>query len=305
MLNFTNIPISVYQGVKDTTGTVTSLSDFLTNVDRETISRLRSTQDPGLRKRLKLSLPQACISGTFSPKRSATNLTKHSGLICVDIDRKDNMHVPNFDTLKDDLFCLLNNVAYASRSVSGAGYFLIVPLAYPEEHRAQFTQLVNDFKEKKLYIDKACGDVSRLRCQSFDPDAYININAKPYKGLYTPPCRPDKMHFPNCYISHDADRTLKRVHSLCAFIAQYRIDLTASYHDWIRVGASLASLGEVGRKYFHLCSSQNKRYRQYETDNLFTSLLRAPASSRRATIATFFFMCSRHFVNPADYDWSN
>ena len=112
-----------------------------------------------------MSLPQATIIGVFSPTRSAENLVRHSGLICVDIDRKDNEHIENFDTLIEDVLSRIEEVAYASHSVSGRGYFVIIPLGYPQLHKAQFEQLVRVFADMGIYIDRACGDVCRLRCR--------------------------------------------------------------------------------------------------------------------------------------------
>ena len=128
MKHFKEIEITVYNGVRDTTGHRSTLFDFLHNVDYDRINRLRATADADERKRIKLSLPQATISGVFSPTRSAENLVSHSGLICVDIDGKDNQHIENFDTLIEDVLSQIEEVAYASRSVSGNGYFVIMPL---------------------------------------------------------------------------------------------------------------------------------------------------------------------------------
>ena len=69
----------------------------------------------------------ACISGIFQPTRKAENLVKHSGLICVDIDRQDNLQIDNWDEVKQEL-SKLPQIAYASLSVSGNGYFVTIPL---------------------------------------------------------------------------------------------------------------------------------------------------------------------------------
>lgn len=104
-MNFHEIEISVYRGVRDTVGTKSTLLDFLNNVDYDTIDELRKTTDPVRRKELKLLLPQATISGVFAPTRKVENLVKHSGLICVDIDKKDNLDYLQFASLIEDLFC--------------------------------------------------------------------------------------------------------------------------------------------------------------------------------------------------------
>lgn len=282
-MNFNEIEISVYNDVRDTQGHRSTLFDFLNNVDYDAIKALRSTTDPVRRKQIKLSLPQATISGVFAPTRSADNLIKHSGLICVDIDRKDNFHISNFETLIDDVIRHLNEVTYAAHSVSGKGYFLIIPLKYPERHKAQFNQLVRDFDDMGIKVDRACGDVCRLRCQSFDLHQYINLNASQYAGVYHE-LRPIRRLF--TYTSNFGDE--EKVAVLCREIAYRHIDLTTSYEEWVKIGAALSTLGESGRKWFHLCSEQNCGYKPSECDRKFDNLLR---STRRIGLGTFFYAC--------------
>ena len=283
-MNFHDIEITVYKGVRDTIGHRSTLFKFLENVEYDAIHELRSTTDANRKKQIKLSLPQATISGVFAPTRSAENLVKHSGLICVDIDRKDNLHIENFDTLIPDVLSHIEEVAYASRSVSGNGYFVIIPLKYPEEHKAQFEKLIRVFDEMGITIDKACGDVSRLRCQSYDIHQYVNMSAKPFSGIYREP----KSIFPKYTYDYDEFDTEDKVANLCREISQRHIDLTGTYDDWVKIGAALSSLGENGRQWFHLCSSQNSGYNAKECDHKFNNLLR---SNRRIGVGTFFHYC--------------
>lgn len=283
-MKFQDIQISVYRGVRDTKGHISTLSDFLSNVEYDAIQELRSCSDPEKRKRIKLSLPQATISGIFSPTRAAENLVRHSGLICVDIDKKDNLHLGNLDTLIQDTLSRIDEVAYASQSVSGNRYFVIIPLKYPEAHKAHFEKLVRDFAALDIVIDRACGDVSRLRCQSYDLHQYINLEAKPYEGLYHEP-KPIRHVFSYNFSDIDAE---DKVTGLCRIISQQHIDLTANYEDWMKIGAALSSLGESGRQWFHLCSAQNDKYNAAECDRKFNNLLR---SNRRIGIGTFFYLC--------------
>lgn len=283
-MKFQDIQISVYRGVRDTKGHISTLFEFLNNVEYDAIQELRSCTDQDRRKQIKLSLPQATISGIFSPTRAAGNLVRHSGLICVDIDGKDNPHIANFNTLIEDTLSQLDEVAYASRSVSGNGYFVIIPLKYPEAHKAHFEKLVRDFAALDIVIDRACGDVSRLRCQSFDLHQYINLSAKPYEGLYHEP-KPVRPTYTYNFSGIDAE---DKVMQLCREIANRGIDLTGSYDDWMKIGAALSSLGESGRQWFHLCSAQNQKYNAAECDRKFNNLLR---SNRRICIGTFFYLC--------------
>ena len=288
-LNFHEIEITVYRGVRDTTGHRSTLHEFLHNVEYDAINELRATSDPIRKKQIKLSLPQGTISGVFSPTRSADNLIKHSGLICVDIDRKDNLHISNFDTLTEDALRHLEQVAYASRSVSGNGYFLIIPLKFPNRHKQQFEALIRTFKDMGINIDRACGDVSRLRCQSYDLHQYINLNAIPFDGVYQEPRPVRKYNFD--FGTVDAE---DKVAQYCREIAHCHIDLTANYDDWTKIGMALSSLGEGGRQWFHLCSSQNPKYNAAECDRKFNNFLR---SSNRIGIGTFFYLCKNAGIN--------
>lgn len=284
MKSFQEIEITVYLGVKDRIGHLSTLHDFLTNVDASAIAELRSCSDAERKRQIKMSLQQATISGVFSPTRSAENLVRHSGLICVDIDRKDNEHIENFDTLIEDVLSRIEEVAYAAHSVSGKGYFVIILLRYPQLHKAQFEQLVRVFANIGINIDRACGDVCRLRCQSYDERPYINFDAKTFSGIYHEPKKACAWH--QCgYAESDVEEMVAR---LCREIAMQHIDITANYEDWVKIGAALSSLGESGRQWFHLCSSQNSGYNPTECDRKFNNLLR---STRQIGIGTFFYYC--------------
>lgn len=286
MKSFNEIEITVYCGVKDRIGHHSTLHDFLTNVDVSAIEELRSCADAERKRQIKMSLPQATISGVFSPTRSAENLVQHSELICVDIDRKDNEHIENFDTLIEDVLSRIEEVAYAAHSVSGKGYFVIIPLRYPQLHKAQFEQLVRVFADMGIYIDRACGDVCRLRCQSYDEHPFINLDAKPFSGIYREPKKPRQW----CQCGIVESEVEEKVARLCRELAMRHIDLTANYEDWVKIGAALSSLGENGRQWFHLCSSQNSKYKPSECDRKFNNLLR---STRQIGIGTFFYYCQQ------------
>ena len=289
MKSFQEIEITVYRGVKDRIGHLSTLHDFLTNVDVSAIAELRSYTDAERKRQIKMSLPQATISGVFSPTRSAENLVQHSELICVDIDRKDNEHIENFDTLIEDVLSRIEEVTYAAHSVSGKGYFIIIPLRYPQLHKAQFEQLVRVFADMGIYIDRACGDVCRLRCQSYDKHPYINLDAKPFSGIYREPKKPRQW----CQCGYTESDVEEKVARLCREVAMRHIDLTANYEDWVKIGAALSSLGESGRQRFHLCSSQNSGYNPAECDRKFNNLLR---STRQIGIGTFFYYCRQYGI---------
>ncbi len=283
--------ITVYRNMYDTTGGEYMLGQFLLNENfNKDIERLRASTSGAERKSIKRSLPQATISGVFSPSRRTDNLKQHSGLICIDIDSKDNTQVKDFDRLKETLFPTLPWVAYAARSVGGGGYYAIIPIAHPDRHRDHFVALQQEFKERGITIDNACGDVCRMRTLSHDPDPVVNTAVVAYTkcaARETPPPRinPHRHRDPHTVIEEVADR--------CRTIAVMGIDITDGYRNWFQVGAALASLGEEGREFFHVVSSLNPKYSRRHTDRMFTSLLRTRTSTHY-TIATFFYHCKFH-----------
>lgn len=283
--------ISVYNGVKDIYGTSCKLATFL--FDRkhiEEIARLRSLPTKEERNEVKRRLPQACISGIFRPTRRAENLVRHSGLICVDIDKQDNGHIENWSELKNEL-SKLKEIAFVSQSVSGSGYFLIIPLKYPQHHKQQFEQLKRDFERLGVKIDRACGDVSRMRCLSYDESPYINADAIPYTGYYVEP-KPVYN-----YQYSGGDDILDRVAKCCERIEASGTDITGNYDSWFTVGCALSSLGESGRAYFHAVSSMSEKYNHAECDRKFTNLLR---TGKRIGIGSFFEICKDYGITFKD-----
>ena len=111
-------------------------------------------------------------------------LIAHSGLICIDIDEKDNPDVAEFDRL-NELIRIIPYVVYCGHSIGGKGYFVIIPIASPEKHKEHFEALRQDFARCGITIDKSGKDVTRLRIYSYDNTAYINPSAATYERTAT------------------------------------------------------------------------------------------------------------------------
>lgn len=288
---FLDTEISVYNGVTDTKGYVSTVGAFLNDqahIDK--IKYLRTIESKAERNEVKKRLPMATISGIFEPLRKAENLKQHSGLICIDLDRQDNLEVSNWDEVKHQL-SYLRYVAYCGLSVGGNGYFAIIPILYPYYHKQQFDALKGDFQKYGLVIDKACGDVCRMRCLSYDPDPYINTSAELYAGFYKEPIA---VYTP---IDYDNGNELDRVAKCCDLIKKHGIDITGDYLTWFEVGCALASLGESGRSFYHICSQQNPKYNSRETDRKFDNVRK---TCSRIGIGTFFRVCRDYGITFKD-----
>ena len=258
--------ISYYRNVEDNVGTEISLRDFLFNDQhKEQIEYIRSISDEDKQKRLKLQLPVATISGTFAPTCKAENLVAHSNLLCIDIDKKDNMDVDWFDDLKHE-WHNIPQILYAGRSIRGKGWFAIFRIAYPDKHEDQFEALKRDFANSGLIIDKACKNVNRMRFISYDPEPYINEDATLYTKVWVEPKL--TYHSSSAYSGDD----MEQVEKCCHIIEDRSIDITATY----------------------MVSSQNAKYKASETDKKFDNLLRNVSNIK---IGTFFHICSQHGIN--------
>lgn len=281
-----DVPVSLYNGVRDNQGTVVNLSRFLNSrrhIDR--IKALRMERDPEKRKQMKISLPMATVSGVFSPVRSIGNLKSHSGLLCIDLDAKQN---PGHElSAMRRVLESREDTAYVSLSVSGNGLFAIIPLAYPDRQREQFSALKREFKTRYDLVLDDCGDVTRLRALSYDPEPCVNAFAMRYEGIDR-----QELRVPAHSLT-GADGDMRKVNRCVEQIVRYGIDITGSYEEWVAIGMSLCSLGEQGRYYFHAVSRQYPNYQFGETDRKFTALLRG---TKRVGLGTFFYWCSQYGV---------
>lgn len=282
--------ITIFDNVTDTNGRIATLAEFLSTpsqLNRDIIDVIRSSQNnPELQRKLKKRLPQATISGVFEGGRRLANLKKHSGLICIDIDYDDNV-IYNLDKKVEAITKKFDSVLYASKSVSGRGYFLIIPIAYPERHKEHFLALRQLFDHNGINIDRACSDVTRLRCLSYDPDAFYNPDAVPYEPFLVPMPKP----MPKALYGLDKyENREDRVARVCEHIASRGINITRYFDDWIALGYSLASLGERGREFYHIISRQDARYDPKETDSKFDCML---DSNIRSSLGTFFYICGK------------
>ena len=289
-MNIFSRQISVYDGVTDNVGRTMLLSDFLFSSEYKNVIRMmRCVTDKEERDKWKRQLPQATISGVFTPTRAIKNMKQHSGLISVDVDAKENPAITDWEDLKKQL-TILPQIAYCSLSVSGNGVFVIIPLRYPQNHLQQFRQLQIDFDRMGITIDKACSDITRMRCMSYDEHPLINVDVIPYEGVYVEPPKTRLWYFGDS----GSDKDIRLVQQCCEQINRTGVDITSGYDQWLKVGCSLASLGEDGRMYFHICSQQNLEYNESRTDKLFSDLLRR--NYQDVNIATFFWICQQYGI---------
>ena len=286
--NIYNISVSRYDNVFAKSGEPVDLGTFLNDTAyRDKVLEIRAISNKAERDKQKVQLPQVTISGLFDGPHSKENLIKHSGLICVDIDAKGNSGIDDWEYLKRQL-AILPQVAFCGLSLSGNGLYCIIPIKFPQLHQQHFKQLQKDFEKMHITIDPACGDVCRLRGMSYDEHPYFNDNAEEYEGFYTEP----KKIFPKLHFENNSNNTIHKVQAICRKIDSLGIDLTNDFVDWKYICISLATLGETGREFFHICSRQSTKYDYTKCDKMFTDILDRGYQS--VHIGTFFHYCDQH-----------
>lgn len=238
------------------------------------------------KREIKTLLPCYTVSGIFS-ERKESGLIRHSGVVCIDVDQKDNMQVGNFNELKM-LITKIPYVSYCGLSCGGKGYFILIPIEQVNKHREHYRAICDDFERCGIKVDRNCIDISRLRIASFDDKAYINEQAVIYSKMTG---NESELHFRKnetivCNThGFDLENTNTKVERIIREIADRRIDITIDYHTWLEIGAAIANhFGSCGRKSYHDISRFHKDYDVQKTDDQYSACL----NMRNFTIGTLF-----------------
>ncbi|WP_397444836.1 BT4734/BF3469 family protein [Polaribacter sp. R77954] len=255
------------------------------------VEKIRATKDENLKKNLKSKLPAITPSGLFS-KRNSKSLITHSGFMQIDIDFKDNTHIKNYGDLKQQI-SNIKEVAYCGLSVSGNGYWGLIPISEPTKHKQHFEALLLKFKYLGINIDKNCKDVARLRGYSYDNDAYFNHSAEKFNQVLKEEKK--KPFSYNHFVTNHSESTKNKVEKCINLIQSKRIDITASYDNWFSIGCSIANeFGETGRVYFHIISRINEKYSEKETDKQYSHCLK---NTYNYSIATLYYYCKLNNIH--------
>lgn len=280
------ISVSLFAGYENSKpiGTV-SLSDFLLlPTYKEEVEKVRACTDEAQRRKLKSKLPAITPSGIFA-HRCNKGLIWYSGIICIDIDGKDNPSITDWEAVKASVSDI-PGLYYAGLSVGGNGLFMLFKVEKLGKHREHLAALMQDLQGRGLVPDVNCTDVSRLRGASYDPNPVFRWDTLPYSKLL--PIMPTPApHFQSVEIN--GDFTAFRVRRLIEIIEHTGANIADHYRDWYAVGRSLASeFGESGRAWYHIVSSKSAKYKPKECDKQYSRCLR---TCSQTSIKTFFYIC--------------
>lgn len=258
------ITVSLFKTLQCTVPEQVNLWEFLTSESHKRLIEQMRALPPSKSKQLKKSLPAVTPSVLIQEKRDTDHIEKHTGLLCVDIDGKDN-ELP-LDRIFDHLRSL-PYVAFAQRSASGTGYYAIVRIADGNKHLEHFYALESDFAHAGIVIDKSCKDRIRLRLYSFDENRYVNPATTVYTKQMT--ASQKKLYPSKRTVSTDLIAELDEMRSRLL-----HVDVCPTYQAWFEVGCALANeLGEEGRTYYHLLSQGYVGYSEQETNEKYNDCM--------------------------------
>lgn len=302
-----DVTVSLYSGKNDTAGSDVCLKDFiLTDKYRYIIEQVRAGETPEDRHNIKAKMeeyiPSATILGRFS-QRDSKHLVEYSGLTCIDIDLKDNVDImPQVPSILRKL----EYVAYCGKSISGDGYFAIIPIENPKHFKQHFYALEEEMKSYGIVIDKSCKDITRMRYASYDADGYYNPNATTYyweldkEAEVVKESKKDKAKCkrkkttPTSSSMTDAEMVGKQLELLKSSSSTIPDD----YDTWFKVGMALNSgLGEEGRTYFHEFSKLSDKYNEDECNTQYDNIISHYDGNSDITLGTLF-----HIIDEAVND---
>lgn len=167
--------ISIFKSVKEPNSPYQRpISAFLNRIKNgsdatQLVLKYRETND----NHFKQLLPCATISGSFS-HRKTDSIISYSQFACLDFDKFESL--TDVNQIKDNLIsdpCLFACFI----SPSGKGVKAIFrTVNEPKRYKALYRALCNKYKD--VHLDSKTCDISRACYESYDPDIFINNNAK-------------------------------------------------------------------------------------------------------------------------------
>ena len=277
----------------DKKGTIINLHDYLIDADKkyynayfETIQAIRNAKTDEERKHIKNNSNLPCVTISCITGNDKSDIKHINNLICIDIDKKDNLTIiDRVPAIVKQLSC----VSYFAKSVSGTGYYCIIPIKDATLFKQHFNALQKDFANMGIVIDKSCSNANRLRYYSYDNETYVNTNAE----VYTRVLEEQKKVYTNINTDNSEVKKVgindKSIIDMLDYLDKHKLDITNSYPKWLHVTAAIVNTyGEDGRDLYHNICRYYKGYNKYECDDKYNELMNNPLSE--INLGTLFYI---------------
>lgn len=144
---------------------------------KDLIERIRTEQDKEIRDKLKQQLPCILFAGEFTERRGNA-LVKASGLMCLDFDKYES---PEAMLRHRELLEQNPHFVLVFTSPSGKGLKGVIRISQLVT-KETFPKIFKAFKKEFDfdYWDGSSCNIDRVCFESYDPDIFVNDNAKIY-----------------------------------------------------------------------------------------------------------------------------
>lgn len=276
----------------------THILSFLNDVKNgrweDIVIKVRAETDKVKQRALKAAtLPAVTLSGTFS-QRSEKSLISHSGFIQIDFDNIEDISGLEAKLAKDEY------IFSYFRSCSGNGVCAVVKIK-PDKHKECFRALADYFHEQYgEIVDDAPQNVASCRFVSFDPNLYLNEEAKTWTKSPKIKAAEKKAYYEEKKIT----TTQTDFEYVIRQIQETGRDITGDYSTWRRIGFAIAEhFGAGGEEYFHVISEYSDKYDFNTASRQYKSFLNGVGrGGTRATLASVFYLAKEAGINIVNPD---
>lgn len=262
--------------------------------------KLRAIEEANQAKEYKASnFDYVTFSGVFT-SRSNNALQSTSGLLVIDLDNLPNLEDVREDLLGDDN--IQTALLFTSPSGNGLKWVVYVDLCVCS-HQEWFNAIANYLLEDYgLEVDRSGKDVSRACFLSHDDMAFYQpkdqarMKFDPLAWLPNPSIgKESTSHVVSASAVSKSMSKYEVVDALISKVEEHRIDLTASYADWVNIGFALSDeFGESGRDFFRRLSRFYSGYNESECDKQYDNCLRGKGVG--ITIGTLFYLAKKSSI---------
>ena len=293
-MNILHRQVTRFTAVTNTTpqGTVI-LFDYLTQPDPSItplLQRVRESKSPEELKANKKLLPCITPHGTFR-QRNDSGLIAHSGLIQIDMDRKDNTDILNWESIPD-ILKLDQHIAYVGKSASGSSFWGLIPIEDPDCHSGHWEAIQEHFRiQYGITLDPCTKALPHPRFYAYDPDGYVNPDAVTFtKRIKAEPVQ----H--RTQVRTDL-RDMDKFNAYIRDICDTKTDITGGLKQWMKVGTAIKSeLGPSGEDAFIDICQFSPTFSEAECRRTYRTL-----KPQKLTLGTFYFICRKYGIEPEEY----
>lgn len=276
--------ISYWSGVKHVKKDIerTSINEFLSRIKngywKDHVMLVRSETDEERKKQHKRTLPAVTIGGIFT-ERKESQLEKHSGFICIDIDGySDRSKIDN------------DQYTYASFISTGGNGIAVICKCDGSKHKESYNFISEYyFTNFGIVVDEAPKNVASARFVSFDEDLFFNEKSKKLKT------KSDNKKLPkNLSI-------LIPKNEVGELVEKVNVSVVDNYADYLHLSFSCAvGFGEDGRSYFHKISSLSEKYSFEQAEKQYDIALKR--NNVGITVGTFYYYLKCAGVDLSSYN---